>query len=153
MPKPFVNRLVWSTNGSGLQQSGANSGAISAAALNASGASQVIDVNGYSELFIEILLASFTGGTTPSIQFEWDHVDDDSPANLIPLWKPAAATAATSYLTVLSANGLGTAPTITGWTATNVPTSFGIAGQLKWTVAGAPTAVSWKAFIYGKGSA
>lgn len=153
MPNPFVKRLVWSTNGNGLQQVGNNQGALAAAAMSASGASQVIDVNGYRELFLEILLAGFTGGTTPSIQFEWDHVDDDSPANLIPLWKPAAASAAINYLTVLSADGLGTAPTVTGWTLTHVPTSFGIAGRLAWTVAGAPTAVNWKAFLYGKGIA
>ena len=143
MPAPFVPRLLWSTAGGGLQQ-----GAVPPN-LNANGKSPLLDVGAYRELWLEVILASFTGGTTPNFQPEWDALDDATTPNSIPLWKPAAATAATNWITSIGA-GMGAAPAISGWTVTSIPFGFGPFGQLAWTITGAPTAVNWQAFLYGK---
>lgn len=173
MPNPgpstlFRNRLLWSTQGGGIFQAGNNQqSALTAAQLAASGHSPLLDVNGFDELLIEAIVVGFTGGVTPNIQFEYDHIDDDQndsgiagataadgilqTANAIPLWTPAAISAANKSLTVISPKGLGAAPTITGWTVVHIPTTLGVAGVLRWIVTGAPTAINWRAFVYGKG--
>lgn len=155
---PFRNRLLWSTQGGGLLQP--VPGAVPAASLNTSGDSGNLDVNGVDELLIHVILTSFTGGTAPSFAPEWDILDDKIVAgnwapNVIPLWKPAAVTTATKWLTEVSAKGLGAAPTIAGWTVTLIPAGFGSLGKFAWTVGGtvAPTAVTWEAYVYGKGIA
>lgn len=155
MPAPWSNQfLIWS------QQAGQYGGAAGSlplqsgvtpngAAPNASGVSPILDVSAYRELVAICVLASFTGGTTPSFLPEFDILDDANPVDVIPLWKPAAVTAATKWLTVAAA-AAGAAPTITGWTVTSIPIPFGAFGQFQWTIAGAPTAVNWWAFLYGK---
>lgn len=170
MPNPVYRRdlLLWSTQGGGVFNSPNpainGQGTIAplyappASALNAAaGSSELMDVSGFRELFLHIILTSFTGGVTPTFTPEWDILDDNlagAPAvwtpNAIPLWKPAAASAATKWAVWASAMGLGAAPTITGYTAVTIPTGFGNLGKLAWTTAGAPTAVTWSAFIYGK---
>lgn len=145
--------LLWSSEGGGLcnTPNATASTALAAAVKAASGVSDLIDVQGARELLIEVILTSFTGGASPSFLPEWDFLDDAVSANSAPLWKPGAAvTVATKWLTWLGGQGLGTAPTITGWTATVIPVGFGAQGQLKWTIAGAPTAVAWVAYVYGK---
>lgn len=143
MPAPWVNRLLWSTQGGGLQNAGALPN------LNANGNSGPLDVGAYRELWLEVILTSFTGGTTPSFAPEWDALDDAASPNVFPLWKPASVTAATKWLEALGV-GIGAAPTIAGWTVGSVVFPFGSFGQLAWTITGAPTAVAWQAFLYAK---
>ncbi len=69
---------------------------------------------------------------------------------MLPLWTPAAATAATKWLERLGDGVTATGPAIAGWTVAGVSWDAGPFGQLKWTIAGAPTAAAWTAFIYGK---
>lgn len=167
MPGPYRSRLLWSSQGSALPANPnvglTPSPALTATQLATNGNSPILDTSDLNELFIEILLLSFTGGTSPTIQYEWDHLDDDpvgtvftppafdaaNPGNAIPLIKPAALTAAGNLLFVLGPT-LSTPSNPTGWTVSVWPVSCGVAGQLKWTVTGAPTAINWKAFVYGK---
>lgn len=149
MPQPYTNRLLWSTEGGGLFNPGG--AALSPAQKLAGGAlSPLLDVTGYRVLWLEILLASFTGGTTPSFQPEWDAVDDAAVANVIPLIKPSALTAAGNLLWKLGAALAATPPVVAGWTSTNYQDDFGCFGQIKATIAGAPTAIAYQMFLYGK---
>lgn len=156
MPQPFAvaDTLIWSSV-AGVVGSQPNRGA-SAPNFNVNGASPVFDVHAYKSLVLEILLGGFTGGTTPSFQPEWDMLDDDTGgagpggANVIPLWQPAAATAATKWIEFLGASN-GAAPTITGWVVGAVSVDAGPWGRIAWTVAGGPTSVNGvKMFLYGK---
>lgn len=165
MPSPFnPGILLWSTNGQGrYNMAGYLAEAVPTPAQFAAASGQIgpFDVSTYREIFLEVLLASFTGGTSPTFQPEWDALDDDvgqggvlatggtGGGNVIPLWKPSAASAATNWLALLGA-GQGAAPTIPLWVVATVPIGFGPFGQLKWTTAGAPTAVAVKAFVYAK---
>lgn len=145
MPLPFPNRVLWSTDGNGLQ----NPVAKQNPSLTVSGNSGPLDVAGYKELIVVAVLASFTGGTTPSFQPEWDLLTDFSTPDVIPLWKPTAATAATNWLALLGVNSAA-APTIAGWVVASYGDSFGGVGQVAWTVVGAPTAVTGHIYVYGK---
>ncbi len=107
------------------------------------------DVNTLRELYLEVILTSLTGGTAPTWQPEYDQLDDDTPANPLPLWKLTAASAPTNWLALLGVNQ-GAAPSIAAWVVASVPSGFGAFGQLKWTVTGAPTAVAAKVFLYAK---
>ena len=152
-PWPTPNKLIWAVLGAnsfagvggGLPLPGAPG-----ASTNASGSSPLLDVSGYRELWVEVLLASFTGGVAPSFQPEWDAQDDAAAPNTLPLWTPAAATAATNWLWAAGMGNNGAAPAIAGWTVASLNFPFGPFGRLKWTIAGAPTAVNWTAFVYGK---
>jgi hypothetical protein len=165
-PKYRTDRLLWSTEGGGIYNStdpiigGLSTqaqGAVPAAKLNATGVSELMDLSDFSELLIFINLTGFTGGASPSFLPEWDLADDHASGawtlagiDLIPLWKPGAAvTTATKWLTWLGV-GQGVAPTIAGYTTAVVPVGFANLGRLAWTIANAPTTVSWSAFIYGK---
>lgn len=115
-------------------------------APNAISLPTTLDFSAYGGgLLLVVNLSAITG---TNIQFELDTIDDAGTPNVIPLWKPAAATAATSYLVMISPYATGTAPTISGWTVTNVPFSPGVQGKFAWT-ASSLTAVTWTAFIYG----
>lgn len=108
-----------------------------------------LDVSPYHNLVMMIAVTSFTGGTSPSIQFEFDSLDDVSPTpNSVALIKPAALTAAGNLYLALGYNA-GTAPSLSGWTASAVNFPFSPNGQIAWTVGGAPTAIAWTAFLYG----
>lgn len=109
--------------------------------------SPLLDVSGYRELFVEIILSAFTG---TNITFEWDALDDILPSpTAIPLAKSAALTAPTNLLLLLGAGVPAAAPVITGWTVVTFPGPFGVAGQLKW-VPTAVTAATCKILAYGK---
>ncbi|HEX9412823.1 MAG TPA: hypothetical protein VF916_04915 [Ktedonobacterales bacterium] len=73
----------------------------SPAQFAAAGVVGPFDVNTLRELWLEGILTSLTGGTAPTWQPEWDTFDDDNPPNVLPLWKPAAASSPTNWLAAL----------------------------------------------------
>lgn len=153
--------LLWTTEGGGYYNNsnpavGGLGNPPAASKFNANGQSEIMDLSSVKELLIFVNLVSFTGGTTPTFQPEWDIVDDHvaggvwSPTtDVIPLWKPTAVSAATKFLTWFGTSQ-GAAPTIAGFTTLVVPVGFGNLGRFAWTITGAPTSVAWSAFIYGK---
>ena len=127
-----------------------------------------LDFSPYRAAHAVIVLASFTGGASPSFQPEIDFIDDAGTPNVIPLWKPSAVTSATSWWNVLGqglvlpetpltaaannvamATGFTSFAAITGWTLTSIPLPLLPNAQFQWTIANTPTAVAWTAFIYG----
>lgn len=131
----------------------------------------VLDLSAFRSLLLVINLISFTGGTSPSFQPEFDLLDDAASPLSIPVFKPTAATAASIWVVNIGANqpylqttaAASTEPA-TGYTAVAalptvssvqvnyvpVPIDFPPNGQFQWTVSGSPTAISWTAFLYGK---
>ncbi|MFL5623980.1 MAG: hypothetical protein ACJ788_00100 [Ktedonobacteraceae bacterium] len=107
-----------------------------------------LDFSPYRALGVIAVLTSFTAGTTPSLQFEIDFIDDAGTPNVVPIWKPTAATTATSYITGIG-QGLGTVPTVTGFTVLSLDFPVLPNGQFQWTVVGGPTAIVWSAVLYG----
>lgn len=144
--------IVWSSEGYSFR--GVTIPALTGAQKLATGKSgttnfnALLDLSAYKTLTMVTVLTSFTGGTTPTFQFELDALDDASTATVIPLYKSAAASVATSYYTALGAEQ-GLAPTITGFTVVSVPVSFTPNGQVQWMVTGSPTAIAWTSFLYG----
>jgi hypothetical protein len=119
-----------------------------------------LDLSFYRSLLLMLVLTSFTGGTSPSIQFELDFFDDTATPNKFILWNPAAAVAAASYfvevgpgLTVPPASaptGYVNSTVPTGWTVYAIPSIVAPNGKFSWTVTGAPTGVAWTAWLYGQ---
>jgi hypothetical protein len=130
-----------------------------------------LDFSPYRQIVAIFNLISFTGGASPSIQFEIDFLDDAATPLVITPFKPAAAlTAATTTMVVIGPQQpfiqSVTTAAITSISATGFPpitavpaglTSYYAVpmellpqGQIQWTVANAPTAASWTCFLYGK---
>lgn len=126
----------------------------------------ILDVSAFRNLVLMVNVASFTAGSSPSIQFELDLLDDTAVTpNSYALWKPAALTAAGSWIVslgvgngVLQAAAAPTAATtgfaaltnsISGLTIESIPLAFPPNARFAWTVTGTPTAISWQAFLYG----
>lgn len=104
-----------------------------------------LDVSPYRAVVAVVSLLTITG---TSFQPEIDILDDAATPNVIPVWKPTAATAATNYYTNIGLEATGTAPTITGWTTTLIPVSPGAQIKFAWTNV-ATTVCTWTAYLYG----
>jgi hypothetical protein len=103
----------------------------------------VLDVSPYRAIVAVVSLLTITG---TSFQPEIDILDD--AASVIPVWKPTAATAGTNYYINIGFEATGTAPTVSGWTVTNIPVSPGAQIKFAWTNV-ATTVCTWTAYLYG----
>jgi hypothetical protein len=126
----------------------------------------VLDLSAFHSILLVVNLISFTGGASPSFQPEFDVLDDTASPLSIALWKPTAVTSATAWYVYIDPQQMviqnNTAPTasvgagVTAWLGTTgityvpIPVGFPPNGQFQWTITGAPTAVNWTTFIYGK---
>ena len=164
--------IVWSSEGFTSQLNAATPvPALTAAQKRATGnqatnvgANAILDCSPYRNLLLMINLASFTGGTSPTIQFEFDYLDDTGTPVSLALWKPTALSAAGAALVAIgpglafaqaaaapstAAAGFGAITAPSPWTYYPIPLPVAPNGQFAWTVAGAPTAIAWTAWIYG----
>lgn len=166
-----AKNIVWSSEGYTGTNYQTAVPALTAAQKKASGSQvtnagtgAILNCSAYRGLLLMVNLASFTGGTSPSIQFEFDLLDDSSSPVSLALWKPTALTAAGAALVGIgtgmgfaqaasapstAATGFGAIAAPSGWTYYSIPLPVGPNGQFAWTVTGAPTAIAWTAWIYG----
>lgn len=166
-----AKNIVWSSEGYTGTNFATPVGALTAAQKKASGSQvtnagtgAVLDCSAYRSLLLMVNLASFTGGTSPTIQFEYDVLDDTATPVSLALWKPAALSAAGSLYVGIgagmafaqassapstAATGFGAIAAPSSWTYYSIPLPVGPNGQFAWTVTGAPTAIAWTAWIYG----
>ena len=168
-------RIVWSTEGynwhgiaipalTAGQKAATGSSATNIGAATPPGGvtlPTVLDFSFYRYLQLILVLTSLTGGSSPTIQFELDFLDDTSPtANKFALWNPIAQNAAASFLvqagsgmTVPPASaptGYANAAVPAGWTVYSIPLVIAPNGKFAWTVTGSPTAIAWNAWLYGQ---
>lgn len=128
------------------------------------GANTVLDFSAYRALLLVANLTGFTGGSSPTIQYEIDTLDDTGTPVSIALWKPAAlSAAATMYVAIglglpftqaasapnTAASGFAAVAAPSGVTYYSIPLPFTPQGKFAWTVANAPTAIAWSANLYG----
>lgn len=137
--------LIWSSEG--FTVNNVTLQALTAAQKRASGnqninlAGAVLDLSPYKRLLILANLTGISGGSSPSLQFALNYLDDTTgTAGVFPIWTPSAMTA-TGVLSV----GIG--PGCSGSGAVTLP--VGPNGQFTWTVSGGPTTLTWTAWIYG----
>lgn len=155
--------LLWSSEG--FTRNGTAVAAVTATAKKASGTSGVLNLSMARTLSIFAVVTSFTGGSSPSLQFELDFLDDTptTPVSL-PIWKPVALTAAGNAFVSLgpgmgfpqAAAAADTPPTDfaaivipSGWIYTSIPLAILPQGQIKWTVTSTPSAIVWSLMLYG----
>jgi hypothetical protein len=120
----------------------------------------VLDFSLFRYLQLVVVFTSFTSGSTPSIQFELDFLDDTSTPNKFVVWNPAALTSAGSFLVDVgpglsvppasAPTGYANTTVPTGWTVYNIPYVVSPNGTFSWTVTGTPTAAVWTAWLYGQ---
>jgi hypothetical protein len=128
------------------------------------GSGVILDTSAYSNLLLMINVSAFTGGTSPSIQFEYDVLDDTATPVSFALWKPAALSVAGALFVGIgagmafaqgasapstAATGFGAIAAPSGWTYYSIALPVAPNGQFAWTVTGSPTAITWTAWIYG----
>lgn len=161
--------LIWSsegytTNGNTITALTANQKKATGNQATNIGAGAVLDFSAYRNLLLVANLVSFTGGSSPTIQYEIDVQDDTGTPVSIALWKPAAlSAAATAYVAIgmglpftqaasapnTAASGFAAVAAPSGVTYYSIPLPFTPQGQFAWTVTGAPTAIVWSANLYG----
>lgn len=166
-----AKNIVWSSEGYTGSNFATPVAALTAAQKKASGnqatnagSGAILDCSAYSNLLLMINVSAFTGGTSPTIQFEFDMLDDTATPVSLALWKPTALSAAGSQLVGIgtgmafaqaasapstAATGFGAVAAPSGWTFYPIALPVGPNGQFAWTVTGSPTAITWTAWIYG----
>jgi hypothetical protein len=149
--KTFTHRgsksVLWSSEGYTFE-GGASLPALTAPQKLASGTHNTnaggtapLDLSPYRSLLLLVSLATLSGGSSPSIQFGLNFLDDTTPtAESFPVWSPSALTAAGK-----SVAAIGPGCTNAG----SVAMALGPNGAFFWTVAGGPTTCEWKAWLYG----
>jgi hypothetical protein len=170
-----TKRIIWSSEGYTYRGvtipalTAAQKKATGSVATNISAASlptgftlpTTLDLSPARYLALVVSYTSLTGGSSPTIAFELDLLDDSAGPIKFPVWNPAAFSGATPILSYVNVGpGLtsppASAPTgyanqtiATNWTVYMVPLVLLPNGNLTWTVTGSPTAASWIAELYG----
>ena len=108
---------------------------LGAQSVNATGNSNAFDVFPYESLSFFVNLTALSGGTTPSVQFTYQEVDDYG------VWYDV-----TNLGSALTA--IGTARTSVGEGA-KVNEAIGKSGRIKWTVTGGPTTATANITVIG----
>lgn len=120
-----------------------------------------LDLSPARYLALVVGYTSLTGGSSPTIAFELDLLDDSAGPIKFPVWNPAAFSGATpinAYVNVgpgltsppaSAPTGYANQTVATNWTVYMVPLVLLPNGNFTWTVTGSPTAASWIAELYG----
>jgi hypothetical protein len=138
--------ILWSSEGWTLA-SGIVVPALSAAQKRANGThstnvggTTALDTRNYRALLLLVSLTAISGGSSPSIAYAVNFLDDSISPTAFPAWAPTALTAGANVL-----NAIGGGDSATG----SVAIPVGPQSQFAWTVTGSPTTCTWTAWVYG----
>lgn len=120
-----------------------------------------LDFSSCHYLSLVVILSALSGGTSPSIQFELDFLDDTpSTPGKFAVWNPAALTAAGNNLVQVgpamsvppstAPTGYANSVVPSNWTVYSIPYVVLPQGTFSWTVTGSPTTCAWTAWLYGQ---